>query len=208
MQKHKGIIGWAGRITGLILFMGICPAPGMAQYYGTIWDESLTSGAPTDQANLTDEYAAGIRLKNVYLRWDYYEPTAGVFSTAYRDKKREEIRQLRAAGFSIILRINPFPVPAWYFSAHPNARLKNQFGHEWNPDLHGAPMDSVISYWEPNYRTEFDHYLAQVFQDLGNNYWAVYLTIGKWGEATTPDNRDFLLLKAMCPAKTASRANA
>jgi hypothetical protein len=189
-KKMSRLAQWGGRVLALLL-LGFGSHPALAQYYGTIWDESLASGVPTDQANLPNEYAAGIRLKNVYLRWDYYEPAAGTFSSTYRDQKIEEIRELRAQGFSIVLRINPFPVPAWYFSAYPHARLKNQFGFEWDPDVHATPMDGVVSYWEPHFHTEFERYLAQVFQDLGNNYWAVYLTIGKWGEATYPENKDY-----------------
>jgi hypothetical protein len=191
MRKRLNYFQWGCGALGLLWLLGPWVAPAPAQYYGTIWDESLASGAPTDQASLADEYNAGIRLKNVYISWAAYETSAGIFSAAYRDQKREEIRQLRAAGFSIILRVNPFPVPTWYFTAHPNARLKNQFGSEWDPDLHGAAGDCIVSFWEPNFRTEFDAYLARVFQDLGNNYWAVYLTIGKWGEATTPEANDF-----------------
>jgi hypothetical protein len=174
-------------ILGLFLLVGTGPTTAQARYYGTVWDES-TGGVPNDQTHLPDEYQAGIRLKNVCISWNLYETSAGVFSADYRQQKIEEIRALRAQGFSIVLRVNPFPVPAWYFATYPNARFKDQFGHEWDPDVHSNTMDSVVSYWEPHFRTEFDRYVAQVFQDLGNNYWAVYLTIGKWGEATYPEN--------------------
>ncbi len=205
-------------VGGLLLVLGRgvyatepmpTPTPVAQHYYGTIWDESFfyipgyTSGAtehqaptgnsalhgvPTDQASLGSQYDAGIRLKNVYLRWRLFEPTQGQINADYLMEKKEEIRRFREKGFSVVLRINPFPVPEWLFttSNQPAKRLKNQYGVEWVPEAFGNTPDSMASIWDSNYRTHFQHYLEAVFAELGTNFHAVYLTIGQYGEVAYP----------------------
>ena len=184
-----------------ILMAVIFTTPAQAYYYGTAWDESISNpgnsnhGEPTDSAYLDEEYTSGIRLRNVYLRWNLYETANGTYNFDYINQKKEEIKRLREKGFSIILRINPFPVPDWYWTQYPDAHFKNQYGSEWdpeNPSLPGSdPTVGAVSIWHPSYQTEFGQYINQVFSDLGNNFWAVYLTPGKWGEVAYPEANDY-----------------
>ena len=60
---------------GAVLFFYTClpAALASAYYYGTAWDESIfnpgdsSHGQPTDAPYLDQEYAAGMRLRNVYV---------------------------------------------------------------------------------------------------------------------------------------------
>lgn len=108
------------------------PTPVAQQAYGTIWDESFyylpnyqggptdytapTSdptlhGVPTDQAYLGSEYDAGLRLKNVYLRWRLFEPEQGNTANAYITEKLEEIRHFREKGTPSCCASIRFPCP-------------------------------------------------------------------------------------------------
>jgi len=182
---------------GFALLFILSFSPAQAYFYGTAWDESIYNpgqpnhGEPTDSAYLDDEYAAGLRVRNVYIRWAKWEPARMGFDFDYIAQKQEEIRRLREKGFSIVLRINPFPVPSWYWSLYPNAHYVNQHGSPWDPENFGQAPESMVSIWEPNYRTEFERYINNVFSQLGNNYWAVYLTVGRWGEVAYPEANDY-----------------
>ncbi len=187
-----------GIISAIMVGLGSLCA--QAHIYGTIWDESFSNGNPTDQARLAEEYQVGIRLKNVYIRWSEYEPTQGQYSAAYIAQKQEEIKQLRMAGFTILLRINPFPFPDWVFATNPDVHLKNQYGFEWDPEKNTPERQashsvdssrSAVSVWDPDYRAAFKTYLTHVFQDFGTNFWGVYLTVGQWGEVTFPSDKDY-----------------
>jgi hypothetical protein len=184
------------------------PTPVAQHTYGTIWDESFfyipgyvsgptahqaptgdpaLHGVPTDNAFLGQEYDAGVRTKNVYIRWRLFEPAEGNTTNDYITEKQEEIRKLREKGYSVILRINPFPVPEWLFTAvNPVQRLKNQYGVEWMPEAFGNTPDSMASIWDDNYKTYFRNYVQRVFEVLGTNFHAVYLTVGQYGEVAFP----------------------
>lgn len=197
--------GWIVCIAGPALVYS-------APVFGTAWDESYhysanpdentprvattwpsLDGVPTDHNYLAGEKELGIQTRNVYLRWAEYEPTEGNYDVAYRNQKIKEADNFRQAGFSVVLRINPFPVPAWYFIKYPDARYKNQYGVEWAPDLESGKWNdpeekynTQVSLWHQPLRTHLSAYFNDVFQSFGTNFWAVYVSVGQHGEVSFP----------------------
>ena len=166
-----------------------------AYHFGTAWDESDSNGKPSDALYLDDEKDRGLNARNLYLRWNLFESTGdNQWDTGYINQKKAELRRYRDHGFDVILRINFFPVPEWYFQTYPNARFKNQYEVEWKPEVHGLDKDeidtSAASIWHnPStnpYQNQFDEYLSQIVTELGTDFHAVYLSAGQYGEVSYP----------------------
>lgn len=77
-------------------------------------------------------------------------------------------------------------MPTWLFGAAGVSRLKNQYGVEWNPESFGNTPDSMASIWDDRYKALFQQYVQRVFDNFGNNFYAVYLSIGQYGEVSYP----------------------
>lgn len=186
--------------------------PGNAYHFGTAWDESYhyqstyapdpriwtgdecQHGVPTDSLYLDDEHDRGIALRNVYIRWADYQTGSNTWNGHYMNQKRAETQAYIDAGFQIILRVNPFPVPQWYL-AEGNVRPKNQFNQEWEPDTVSNREDeeekynTQLSIWDANYETRVRVYIEKVFtemSDLKSNFWGVYIASGQFGEVAFP----------------------
>lgn len=200
-------------IAGMtVLFMSAFQVPGNSYEFGTAWDESYhylepystdprinTSdpnmhGVPTDARYLADEHDRGIALRNVYIRWADYQTGAGTWNTHYLNQKRLEIQTFQNAGFQVVLRINPFPVPQWYLN-EANVRYKNQYNREWEPDVVNNRVDeeekynTQVSLWDANYENRVRAYIQQVFTqlaDVKDSLWAVYISSGQFGEVAFP----------------------
>lgn len=181
--------------ASLILYSGFISFPAYGYQFGTAWDESLPDGTPTDAIYLDDQRDRGVNFRNVYIRWSNFENTGdNVWNTDYINQKRAEILAYQQAGFDVIIRINFFPVPSWYSSAYPQARFKNQYDVEWNPETFGMDQGeidtSAVSIWNNAvtnpYHSQFDAYLSQIFTEFGTNFWAIYLSAGQYGEVLYP----------------------
>ncbi|MBN1594901.1 hypothetical protein JW933_03145, partial [candidate division FCPU426 bacterium] len=224
-MKRKTLIGM---IVLAAVIMASDPVHG--QYCHTIWDESFhyepsdsglylnwvtqpeLHGLPIDYVWVKHEYGSGLRLKNVYLRWNLYEKDGdNQWNQDYIQQKKMEIQFLREKGFSIILRINPSPVPTWYKDLDAGERhyFRNQYVSDggdpmvpaglnfpWDRDKYGLLREgngtmSLVSFWHRDYEEQVGDYLRNVFETLGNNFFAVYIAVGKWGEADFPDAGDY-----------------
>lgn len=180
---------------------GFAGSSAFSYQFGTAWNESVWNTRearwePQDALYLEDQRNRGITIRDVYIQWKEFESDSldDGWNTSYIDRKQAEIDACRQAGFAIILRINFFPVPGWYFSANPQSHFKNQYGVEWKPEEYGwyqSETDtSAVSIW-PNtisnpYPEQFDEYLSKVFQEFGTDFWAVYLSAGQYGEVLYP----------------------
>lgn len=183
-------------IFAFALFIcGHAPFAVFGYQFGTAWDESYSNGEPTDAQYLDDLKDRGLNFRNVYIRWSEFENSGdNGWNTAYINQKRAEILAYRQAGFDVVIRINFFPVPAWYFTAYPQARFKNQYDVTWDPETHGSNdgerHTSAVSIWNDPaanpYQSQFAAYLARVFSEFGTNFWAVYLSAGQYGEVLYP----------------------
>ncbi len=169
--------------------------PALGYQFGTAWDESENDGTPTDNIYLDDQHDRGVNFRNVYIRWNKFENIGdNVWDTDYINRKKAEIVAYEQAGFDVIIRINFFPVPEWYFFAYPQSRFKNQYDVEWKPEERGWNDDerdtSAVSIWNNAvtnpYQAQLDDYLSQVFSELGTDFWAVYLSCGQYGEVSYP----------------------
>ncbi|MEW6516372.1 MAG: hypothetical protein AB1439_05635 [candidate division FCPU426 bacterium] len=199
-------------IAGMtVLALSAFQTPGHSYDFGTAWDESYhylvpyakdprvntnkesMHGVPTDFRYLLDEHDRGINLRNVYIRWADYQ-NDGNWNAHYLNQKRLEIQHYQNAGFQVVLRINPFPVPK-YYKDEGNVRYKNQYGREWEPDLVDNRLDeeeqynTQVSLWDANYQNRVCAYIHQVlteFADLKDSLWAIYISSGQFGEVAFP----------------------
>ena len=86
--------------------------------FGTL--ETLPDRAAT-------EAAAGVRLAELTLGWNVYEPEQGQFSTAYVAQRRAALDAFQHAGLQVVLGVALHYPPAWVFQ-YANSRFVNQYG--------------------------------------------------------------------------------
>lgn len=79
-----------------------------------------------DSAHRQTDYAAGVRLVEIGIHWDLYEPKRGVFDTHYRDQIMKEIEEYRKSGYQISLATATQYTPQW-IKADPSLQEWSQF---------------------------------------------------------------------------------
>jgi hypothetical protein len=128
----------------------------------------------TDSSNAQREHAAGIRVVELELGWNLYEPQEGVFNASYALEVRRRLAALQAAGMHVVLGAGLQYPPAWVFT-YPNSRYVNQFG---------ASAPAVNLTFNQPLRDRAAAYLARLNHDLGlANFWAV--RVGSGGDIET-----------------------
>jgi hypothetical protein len=148
------------------------PAPTAAE--GTAPQSRFLFGTLlTDASRAGQEAAAGIRVVELELGWDHYEPRDGVFSASYAAEARKRLTAMRAAGMQVVLGVGLQYPPAWVFN-YPNSRYKDQWGHSA-----GAIVNLT---WNQVLRKKAAAYIARINADLGLNSFAA-IRIGNGGLA-------------------------
>jgi len=135
------------------------------------------------------DYAAGIRVVEMVVGWNLYEPQDGVFSDvdqpgSYAYRMKQALRTFQAAGLKVILSVSLHYTPGWVFTDIPDSRYVDQYG-----------VPATRSY--PNFtfsqalRAKAAAYIARVDRDLGlNNFWAVEIGSGASIETVFPDENN------------------
>jgi hypothetical protein len=147
------------------------PTAGSSYVFGTLL---------TDQSKATQEYAANVRVVELELGWDLYEPQDGVFSTTYSGQARTKLQAFQAAGLKVVLGVGLQYPPSWVFN-YANSHYVNQFG-----SLSGE----VNLTFNQALRLKAEQYIAKVAQDLGpTNFWAIRIGSGGSIESVYPDEQ-------------------
>jgi len=79
-----------------------------------------------DPTHRKTDYAAGIRLAEIGIHWDLYEPRRGEFDTEYRDRMMKEIEEYKRAGYEISVATATQYTPQWV-KADPALQHWSQF---------------------------------------------------------------------------------
>lgn len=143
-----------------------------------------------DGTHLQQERDAGIQTKVLRLSWREYYPAEGTKNTAYIQRKKDEIRNLRAAGFKIILAPGYHDTPTWLHQNYADSYYVNQYGERYTGDgfSGGFPVDSGDANLVFNklLRGLVASYMKDIFSEFGTDFWAVRLGGGRYGELTYP----------------------
>jgi hypothetical protein len=148
------------------------PTAGSSLLFGTLL---------TDPSKATQEYAANVRVVELEIGWDLYEPQDGVFNTNYSNQVKQKLQAFQAAGMKVVLGVGLQYPPSWVFN-YPNSRYVNQFG------THSGELNLTFN---QTLRQRAERYIARVAQDLGpSNFWAIRIGSGGLIEALYPDEWD------------------
>jgi len=137
------------------------PAPSTGYLFGVLNDRHPERAA--------QDYAAGIRVVEMDLGWNVYEPQDGVFSDvtqqgSFAYTTKQALQAYKAAGLKVILGLNLQYTPDWVY-AYPNSHYVDQFG--------GQASQANLTFNE-TLRQKTEAYIARVNQDLGlNNFYAI-----------------------------------
>jgi hypothetical protein len=143
-----------------------------------------------DKTHLREERAAGVGAKVFRLSWREYYPREGEKDYAYLQRKKEEIEQLREAGFEIILSLGFHDIPPWVHENYEDTYYINQLGERYTGDTfaNGTPIDNGDAnlVFNEELRSLVESYMEDVFSECGTNFYAVRLGGGRYGELTYP----------------------
>ena len=127
--------------------------------------------------HVASDWRAGIRARTLELGWDGYEPQEGSWNTRYIQDRQGEYRQMRDAGFMVVLDLGLQYPPAWARAIRP---WQDQYGNSYDGQVNAV--------WSPLVRQKIERYVQRVFQDFGTDFLAVRLGSGGWVETMYPDN--------------------
>ena len=131
----------------------------------------------TDATRSSGEVAAGVQVVHLELGWNNYEPTEGVFNTAYVSQMRQRLATMRAAGLKVVLGAGLQYPPGWAF-AYPNSRYVNQYGAT------GRELNLTFN---ASLRAKAARYLARIDADFDlDSFWAVRVGAGGAIETVYP----------------------
>ena len=131
----------------------------------------------TAAATAPAESSVGVKVAELTVGWDLYEPQEGVFNTAYAAQMKQQLQAFQAAGMQVVLGLALHYPPAWVFS-YPNSRYVDQFG---------GTTDEVNLVFNQTLREKAQAFIARVNEDLGlNSFWAVRITSGGDAEVLFP----------------------
>jgi len=140
-----------------------------------------TLQSSTDRIAATN--AAGARAVVLEISWDRFEPRDSVFDAAYAGQIRREADAFRAGGKQVVLELGIQYAPSWIF-ALPHSHFVDQYGRPFEP---GEPGDCGVNFvFSEEMRSKLDAYEREVFKELGNDFLAVRLGGGRYGELGYP----------------------
>lgn len=132
-----------------------------------------------DSEKATQSYSAGVRLVELELGWNLYEPDDGVFSASYAAAVQHSLRQFQSAGLKVVLGIGLQYPPTWLHT-YPNSSYVNQYGTQ-------APGYVNLTF-NRTMRSKAEEYIARVDREIGlNNFWAVRIGSGSLIEVLYPE---------------------
>ncbi len=191
-QAQAAIGGWGassfnGTVDEAAVYpSALTPAQIQAHYdaarylFGTLNVVTNQDGTVT---NVDSATAAGLKTAELEVGWDWYETSDGTFSDpnvpgSYAWQKKQQLLQLVARGFKIVLSVNTQGWPQWVANL-PGAQFRDQFG-----DVAPNAVNYVFS---QTVRSKAEAYIARVLSDMGvGNIWAIRVGSGWAAETLLP----------------------
>ncbi len=130
---------------------------------------------------------AGATAVVVGISWDRGEPGEGKFDDAYLQAVQGKIAAFRADGKRIVLDLGVQYPPQWIF-ALPSSHFVDQYGDPFQA-VPGGGECGVNLVFSQAMRERYAAYLGHLFGFLGNDFTAVRLGGGRYGELGYPDTR-------------------
>lgn len=140
----------------------------------------------SEPANIAATNDAGLRAVVVGVSWDQCEPKEDQFNAAYLKSVQDKIEAFRRGGKLIVLDFGVQYPPRWLFK-YPTAHFVNQYGQPFEP-VPGAGECGVNLVFSDEMRTKYAAYLQYLFGALGDDFFAVRLGGGRYGELGYPVN--------------------
>jgi hypothetical protein len=138
-----------------------------------------------DGTHLREERAAGIEAKLFALSWREYYPTEGERDDSYVQRKKRELESLHEEGFEVILSLGYHDTPPWVHENYEDTYYVNQLGERYTGT---DPLDNGDAnlVFNPELRGLVGSYMEEVFSEFGDDFYAVRLGGGRYGELTYP----------------------
>lgn len=137
-------------------------------------------------AHTEEILAAGVRGTVLGLAWGAAEPKQGQFSSEYFALLRARAEAWRAAGLELVLDLGIQYPPVWAEEL-PCGRMVNQFGEEYIDVRPGFRRANAV--FSPAVRENLECYLDAVKRELGDDFTAIRLGFGHYGELNYPAAR-------------------
>jgi hypothetical protein len=132
----------------------------------------------------SDLKRAGVSLATLELAWDSYQPQPGAFDAAYAAQQRQKAESLRSAGVGVVLDVGLQYAPNWLFARDPNSYFVNQYGDRYAAGRLGTRIGNGV--FDPLVRQAQGEYIQRVASDLGDNFVAIRIGGGWYGELHYP----------------------
>jgi len=172
------------RLLGLLGLVGALAWPVTA---ATLDPKQPTIGTlQSDTARIQATTDAGIRAAVVGIGWDSAEPQDGKFNSAYLQGIKDKIEAFRSGGKRVVLDLGVQYPPQWIFKS-PSSHFVDQYGEIFHAAT-GSGDCGVNLVYSVEIRNKFDAYLAHLFHILGNDFYAIRLGGGRYGELGYPSN--------------------
>ena len=140
-----------------------------------------------DPARIEATNDAGARGVVLSVSWNRSEPQEGKFDGAYFQSLKDQVQAFRAGGKLIAVDLGVQYPPDWLFSL-PTSHFLNQYGQSFDP-AQGQGECGVNLVFSKLMREKFETYIQHLFGELGNNFYAVRLGGGRYGELGYPINK-------------------
>lgn len=183
----SGLTGLPGLVV-LALFVLLIASYGMRDR--RMCQPYLFAIIGNDGGHLAQEREAGVDAKILRLSWRDFYTAEGQVDASYVEQKKEELRDLREAGFEVIVSLNLHDTPPWIHEKYPNSYYVNQYGERWTGTNYDGNQlsdngDAALVF-NSHLRAQAASYMEEVFSRLGTDFWAVRLGGGRYGEVTYP----------------------
>jgi hypothetical protein len=140
----------------------------------------------SDPKNMQAMDATGARAVVVSVVWDRCEPRENDFDPDYLKSLEERIAAFRAGGKLIVLDLGLQYPPSWIFR-EASAHFIDQYGHPFEP-APGSGDCGVNLVFSEKMRDLVDAYLRTLFEKVGNDFYAIRLGGGRYGELGYPNH--------------------
>ncbi len=128
---------------------------------------------------------AGAQAVVVGVSWDRFEPREGEFNAKYLVQIAGKIRLFRADGKFVVLDLGIQYPPEWIFHDK-SSHFVDQYGHAYVPAA-GSGDCGVNLVFSAEMRAKLAAYFRALFARLGNDFYAVRLGGGRYGELGYPN---------------------
>lgn len=171
--------------AGVLLMFALAGLRGASAAYPKLDSAHPIIGTlESDPAHNDTTNKAGARAVVVGVSWDRFEPREGVFDAGYLADLQKKIGLFRAGGKWVVLDLGIQYPPAWIFN-DASSHFVNQYGHAFVP-AQGAGDCGVNLVFSAEMRTKLGAYIHALFADIGNDFYAVRLGGGRYGELGFP----------------------